>query len=262
MKVIRSSLQITQDVLFALLLREVLTRFGNRRMGAFWTIFEPALHVIVMLFIFSVIRARSVPGLEYPIFLLLGMVPFFMMRNIAKNLMNAVDANQALFAYPNIKIFDTYVARTLLEIAIYITIYILFAFCLGFWLYYDVSIANPLQLMAALLTGIIFSFGIGMILSVLVSIMPNVKTFVGIAFMALYFVSGVIFPLWIIPQQYLDWLLWNPYAHIINNIREAAFAHYPIVHGVNSTYPAIAAIIALFLGLALYRMRKDRLLTK
>lgn len=250
------------DVLFALLLREFQTRFGSRRMGAFWMIFEPAIHVFVMLFIFSVIRARSVQGMDYPLFLLSGLIPFFMMRNIAKNLMSSVDANKALFVYPNIKILDTYIARTLVEIIIYSTIYLLFLFCLGYWFNFDVSIAQPLGFFGALLTGILFSFGLGVLLSILSQALPSIKSFVGIMFMAMYFISGILFPLWIIPEKYMHWVLWNPYAHIISNIRDSAFPYYPNIPGVSLTYPTIATIVILFCALGLYKVRKERLLTQ
>lgn len=250
------------DVLFALLLREFQTRFGNRRMGAFWMIFEPAIHVLVMLFIFTVIRARTIQGMDYPVFLLSGLIPFFMMRNIAKNLMNSVDANKALFVYPNIKILDTYIARMIVEIIIYGTIYLIFLFCLGYWFHFDVSIAHPIGFFSALLMGILFSFGLGILLSILAQAMPSIKSFVGIMFTLFYLISGVLFPLWIIPEKYLHWVLWNPYAHIISNIRDSAFLYYPDINGVNSTYPTIATIVMLFCAFGLYKFRKERLLTQ
>lgn len=248
------------DVLFALLLREFQTRFGNRRMGAFWMIFEPMIHVFVMLFIFTVIRARSVQGMDYPVFLLSGLIPFFMMRNIAKKLMDSVNANKALFVYPNIKILDTYIARMLVEIIIYGIIYIIFLFCLGYWFGFDVSIARPIGFLWALFEGILFSFGLGVLLSILIQAVPSIKSFVGIMFMVFYLISGILFPLWIIPEKYLHWVLWNPYAHIISNIRDSAFLYYPDINGVSSTYPTIATIVILFSALGLYKFRKERLL--
>lgn len=229
-------------------------------MGAFWMIFEPAIHILVMLFIFTVIRARSIQGMDYPLFLLSGLIPFFMMRNIAKNLMNAVDANKALFVYPNIKILDTYISRMLVEIIIYGIIYVIFLFCLGYWFHFDVSIAHPLGFFGALLMGVLFSFGLGILLSILAQAMPSIKSFVGIMFMVFYLISGILFPLWIIPEKYLHWVLWNPYAHIISNIRDSAFLYYPDINGVNSTYPAIATIVILFCAFGLYKVRKERLL--
>lgn len=262
MRTRRPPLKIMQDVLFALVLREFLTRFGSRRMGAFWMLFEPMAHIGVMLFIFSVIRARHMPGMDFAVFLITGMIPFFLMRNIVMKLMDAVSANQALFAYPNIKIFDTYIARVLVECIIYICIYAILVFILGFWVGYDVKIAHPLEWISALMIGVLFSFGLGIIFSILVHAMPNLKSIIRIVFMPIYLISGIIFPLWIIPEQYLPWVLWNPYAHIISDVREGVFAYYPHVPGVSQTYPLICTIIFLFVGLGLYRLRRERLLMR
>ncbi|TGV05381.1 sugar ABC transporter permease, partial [Alcaligenaceae bacterium 429] len=119
----RSAFAITKAVIFALVLREMQTRFGSRRMGAFWLMFEPIASIAVMMVIFTVIRARQVPGMDFPIFLLTGIVPFMLMRNIALKLMDSVEANRALFAYRNITIFDTYIARVMVECAIMSCVY-------------------------------------------------------------------------------------------------------------------------------------------
>lgn len=258
----RTPFQIMKDVLFALVLREYLTRFGSRRMGAFWMVFEPMVSIAFMMLIFTVIRARSVPGMDFPMFFLTGMLPFFLMRNIIFKLMDAIGANQALFSYPNIKVFDTYVARVFVEISLSSMMYLIFLFVFGFWIGYDISVAYPLEWLYSLLIGILFAFGLGVIFSVLTVVMPNLKSFIRILFLPLYLMSGVIFPLWIIPEKYLPWLLWNPFAHIISNIREAVFLNYPHIPGVSQTYPLICTVAVLFVGLGLYRLRRERLLIK
>lgn len=258
----RTSVQIFCDVIFALMLREFQTRFGSRRMGAFWTLFEPAVHVAIMLFIFAYIRARSLPGIEYAIFLIYGMLPFFLMRNLAKFLMNSVNANSALFAYPNIKIFDTYIARTIVEIMIFTTIFIIFIFVIGFWGHDDVHIAHPLGAIAYLLMGILFSVGFGIFLSCLLVEFPNLNTLISVFFMAIYFSCGVLFPIWIIPEPYLGYVMYNPYAQYINGIRESAITNYPEVSHMSLTYSLATMFLMLCLGISAYRLFKQRMLAK
>ncbi len=256
----RTPLRIMRSVVFALVLREMRTRFGSRRMGAFWMLFEPVMHILFMVFMFSVIRNRHVPGMDYPIYFLTGMVPFFLMRNISLKMMDAVEANKALFAYPNIKPFDTFVARTIVEFSLWTCVYVLILLSMGMWLGYSISIAYPLQWFGALAVGIAYSFGVGLVLCVVVEAMPNSKSFIRLIFMPLYFISGVIFPVWMIPTQYLPWLLWNPYLHMIDNIRSAVFPSFPVTSGISHEYPIAITSVTLFLGLALYRLRRRELL--
>lgn len=258
----RSAFTITRTVIFALLLREMQTRFGSRRMGAFWLLFEPIASIAVMMFIFTVIRARHVPGMDFPVFLLAGIVPFFLMRNIALKLMDSIDSNRALFAYRNIAIFDTYIARVLVESAIMSCVYVTILFILGFWFAYDVRIAYPIQWFGALLNGILFAIGLGISFSIVVQAMPNAKSFIRLLFLPMYLISGIIFPLWVIPQKYLPWVLWNPFAHLIDNIRSAVFLNYPVTQGVNYSYPFFMTLMLLFIALGLYRVRKQALLTR
>jgi capsular polysaccharide transport system permease protein len=47
----RSTVQVWIDVVSALLLREVQTRFGKRRFGALWLVAEPLLGVLLIVLI-------------------------------------------------------------------------------------------------------------------------------------------------------------------------------------------------------------------
>ncbi|AUL48326.1 sugar ABC transporter permease [Bordetella trematum] len=256
----RPPLTIACAVVFALVLREIRTRFGSRRMGAFWMIFEPIAHIAFMMFVVTVLRGRHVTGMPYPIYLLTGIVPFFLMRNIAMKLMDAPSANKSLFAYPNIRPFNTFVARLIVELSLTACVYTLLLIIMGVWFGYDVLTNSPLEWFFVLVIGVVFSFGLGIILCIVGEKFPNSKTFMRLAFMLLYVVSGVIFPLWRLPQEFLPWILWNPYTHIIDNLRSTFFAHYPSIEGISYSYPAIAAVVVLFIGLALYRVYQRDLL--
>ncbi|MGE6917271.1 ABC transporter permease [Achromobacter kerstersii] len=256
----RTAFGINRAVVFALVLREMRTRFGERRMGAFWMLFEPVAHVVAIMFIFTVLRGRHLSGFDYPVFLISGMIPFFLMRNIAFKLMDSIGANRSLFSYPNIKIFDTYVARTIIECALHVCVFVIIAVAMWWIFGYDVSVYRPLALAAILIVGVAVAFGLGLVLSVITEAMPNSKTFIRIMFMPLYLISGVIVPVWAIPKAYLEWVLWNPFLYIIDNIRWAYFEHYPVAPELGMGYPIAVALVLMVAGLALYHLRKRELL--
>ena len=255
----RSSYRIVRSVLFALILREMRGRFGARRFGVFWVFFEPAAQIALYMALFAFRNVSVRSGIEFPLFLMSGMIPFFMMRNIALRSMGAIDANRALFAYKQIKPFDTLLARSFIEVIIYISVYFIFMLLLGLFFGYDVSIHDPLRWIATLSVGLIFSFALGLLFCIITDALPDLRSFIRILFFPIYLLSGVLYPIWILPANVLEWFLWNPYVHIIDELRMATFPHYPQHEGVNIFYPFKVAVFLLLISLALYRIRRFKL---
>jgi len=255
----RSPFTITKSVIFALILREVQGRFGKNRLGAFWFVFEPMAHVLILLLIFSTLRNRYIPGVDMPLFLVQGIIPFLAFRNITLKSMEAVNANRGLLAYRQVKPFDMVTARAAVEALLMSCVYILILAMLGWFFTYDIVIHEPLQWLLVLMTGGALALGCALVFCVVIDAIPELTAMIRIMYMPLYILSGVIFPLWIIPKDFLPLLLWNPYLHLIELLREHSIAYYPRVAEVSLTYPATCAILMLFIGLGLYRTRRLRL---
>ncbi|KCB50130.1 ABC transporter, ATP-binding protein [Bordetella hinzii 1277] len=255
----RSSFTIIRAVIFALVLREMRGRFGARRAGMFWFFFEPIAHVIAVTAFYAVVRGRQVPGLEFPVYLISGVVPFLMFKNIMLKGMEAVNANKALFAYKQIKPYDTIVARTIVEFSLMGCVYVFLMMALGFWGQFDVSIVDPLRWLVVLAIGVAFSFGMALILCVIVDAVPELRVFIRLLFMPLYLISGVIIPVWLVPGEILQYVLWNPLLHIIDELRQGMFLHYHATAGINLEYPFSVSVVVLFIGMALYRARRTHL---
>jgi len=253
----RHPLTINQAVLFALVLREIRTRLYARRFGAMWLLLEPIAHILGLL-----ARGRAVLGFDAPMFYFVGIAPFLMMRNICLRMMEAVSANQALFAYRQIKPLDTMAARLVVEVAIAVCVYVLMLLGMGLFLGYDIRIYHPLEWVGILLVGIMLSFGIGIVLCIVAEAIPELKGFFRIFFLPLYFISGVIFPIWMLPKHLLQWILWNPFLHIVDALRWAVFAHYPETPGIRVSYAAEVTMCCLFIAMGLYMARKLRLVAK
>jgi len=252
----RDPLTIIRAVIFALTLREMRGRLSAKRLGAFWVLFEPIAHVLALVTLFTVVRGRNIPGFEVPVFLLVGIVPFLMMKNVCLKLMEAVTSNKALFSYRQIKPFDAIVARFLVEVSLSVCVYAILMCGIGFFGGYSVTIAHPIEWLGVLLVGLILSFSIGTILCVVSEAVPELKTFFRLMFLPLYFISGVVYPLWIMPRNVLDWIMWNPFLHIIDSLRWAVFDEYPKTPGINMAYPTAVALVLAFIALGVYRARR------
>lgn len=255
----RSGLEVQQAAVKALFLREIKTRFGKYRLGYLWAVLEPAAHLMVLLAIFGFIMHRTMPDISFPVFLLNGLIPYFLFSNIAIRSIGAIDANQGLFNYRPVKPVDTIISRALLETLIYSGVYI-FLMCVVGLFGEKFSIINILFLILTWALLVIFSFGIGLIFMVLGKTFPETEKFLPIMIKPLYFISCVMFPLHSIPKEYWHYLLWNPLIHVVELSRESVVPGY-ISEGVSLNYLAFCALIALFVGLALYRNREEAMLT-
>lgn len=257
----RTPWQIQRAVLFALLQRDLKARFGGRWLGGIWTLFEPLAHVVILLLLFGYLRHRVVPGIPFPLFLVTGLIPYLIFRNLTLRLMGALDGSRGLFGYRQVKAIDVLVARAGMEVLIYSVLFVAFLAAMG-WAGLPWFPDRPLHLAVASVVLIVFGFGLGLTLAVLTDDWPQLRVFIRLMFMPLYFLSGVMFPLHSLPTDFLPWLLWNPLLHLIEIHRGDFVDHYRVIEQVNLSYPAAVSLVTLALSLALYRVRRLRLLAR
>lgn len=89
----RSGFEVQKVTVEALFLREIRTRFGKFRLGYLWAILEPSAHLLILLGIFGYIMHRTMPDISFPVFLLNGLIPFFIFSSISKRSVSAIEAN-------------------------------------------------------------------------------------------------------------------------------------------------------------------------
>jgi len=256
----RTPFAITRSVLFALVLREARGRIGDKRFGAVWLLLEPLAHLLIFTLLFSAIRGREITGLEYPVFLLVGMAPFLLYRNIALRSMDSLKANRSLFAYKQVKPLDTLVARTLVEASISAFVYVLIV--IGFaWYGYDMSIEAPIEWLGTVGLGLLFAFALGILLALIANTVPGIRLFIRMLFMPLYFISAVLHPAAYLPQALMPVLLINPFLHLMELLRAEVFTYYVPVDGVSASYVAWVTVVLLFIALGLYRVRRLHLVS-
>lgn len=256
----RSAWQVQRAVLFALVLREMKSRVGGQWVGAVWTLIEPLAHVLLILTIIAVLRGRSMPGIEVPVWLAVGLIPFFLFQHLATRLMDGIDANRGLFSYRQVKPLDTLVSRATVETLMNLLVY---AFTLGLlgWLGYHVLPARPLEMLGVNAVLVLLGTGFGVLAAVVSHERPRLRSFIRMSMMPLYFASGVIIPLDIVPREQLSWLMLNPLAHLVDLSRQAFLPSYLPLPGAEIGYPALFALVLVALALLVYRADRLRLVT-
>ena len=250
----RTPFQVQRAVVFALFLRELRTRFGQHKQGYLWVILEPVMHVSMLLLVFGMLSSRTMPNVSFPVFLASGVAPWMLFSNVLTRCMVAVSANQGLMGFSPVKPIDTVITRILVELVMFIGMSLALT-AVAWWLGHPVEYANPLLLVALIVSLALFGGSLGIMLAIASQRQPDVAKFLPMVIRPLYFVSGIFFMLAPLPTNLQELALLNPLAHWLDLIRVAVFTHYPPATGSLFVIVACTSTTTL-LALMLYRIKR------
>jgi capsular polysaccharide transport system permease protein len=253
-RALRSHLQIQRDVLYALLLRELSSRFGKSRGGFVWVLVEPVAHLLVPIMIFTFIRQRMVPGVEFPVFLVYGFLPFLLFKAVCLQIVDGTNAGQGILSYRQVLLMDVFIAKAVAHCVIQAVVFVVVLTGLGM-LGFHVLPARPVELGGVVLLTVLLAFGLGLLFAAITSVIPDARAAIRILFMPLYFASGILFPVTRFPDAWVQWLAINPVLHLVELSRVAAIDGYKPMKYLSLEYPIGLALLATAIGLMLYRLR-------
>ncbi|GAB1663294.1 TPA: ABC transporter permease [Mannheimia haemolytica] len=108
---------IQKRVIHALLMRELITRYGRKNIGFLWLFVEPLLVTLVITVAWTYIKADKFSTLNIIAFMITGYPIAMMWRNASNRALGAISANLSLLYHRNVKVLDTIFTRVLLEVA-------------------------------------------------------------------------------------------------------------------------------------------------
>ena len=245
------------QILNALVLRETRTRFGRHRLGYVWALLEPVLFIAMFGTIYMLLDRTMPAGLPLAPFLATGFLPFLAFNKIKTQSMNAVSGNKGLLFYPDVRPLDLVVARVVLELATYLTV---FAIIMG-----AVAIVDErFQVDSLLLTMVGFGLtaglglGLGLVLCGLSTFSLAIERLAPAMTRPLFWVSALFFSTNELPTDAQNVVLLNPLLHAIELTRDGWFTGYHVPQ-VNVLYPAAWMLVLLYFGLTLERVARRRL---
>jgi capsular polysaccharide transport system permease protein len=112
-----SALQVQLRVVGALLMREILTRYGRKNIGFLWIFVEPMLFTLGVTSIWALGNMGEHINIPIVAFAITGYSPVLLWRNCASRASVAIAANTGLLYHRNVRVVDVMIARNLLEIA-------------------------------------------------------------------------------------------------------------------------------------------------
>lgn len=109
------SLQIQLRVVHALLMREVLTRYGRHNIGFLWLFVEPMLFTLGVTALWSITKATHGSSLPIVAFAVTGYSSVLLWRNMPARCIGAIGPNLSLMYHRNVRVIDIFASRILLE---------------------------------------------------------------------------------------------------------------------------------------------------
>lgn len=248
---LQRSLAIQSRVIAALLLREVITRYGRHGLGVLWLIFEPMLFTLGVAGLWYLARLHTVSEIPITAFAITGYSSVLMWRNTANRCTKAIEPNLALMYHRNVKVFDILMARIILEwVGATASLSVLTAFFAFIdamrWPEDIVPVIEGWLLLAW------FSFGLGLIVG---AISERTETFERVWHVITYLMfplSGAIFMVHWLPKAAQDALLWLPMVHGVEMLRHGYFGNIVPTYE-NPAYFAVANLFLTLIGLAMVR---------
>ena len=113
----RRSALIQLSVVHALVMREVITRYGRHNIGFLWLFLEPMLFTIGITTMWTAMKATHGSQLPIVTFAVTGYSSILLWRNTSNRLVHSLEPNLSLLYHRNVTVLDIFVARIFLEIA-------------------------------------------------------------------------------------------------------------------------------------------------
>lgn len=250
------ALSVQGRVISALTLRETRSRYGNRKLGFFWALFEPFAHVTVFIAIFSSMGRTSPIGDSIGLFMLSGIMPWLLYNNTVSAVMNGLGANKALLGYPQVMPIDIIISRIIIEFSSIVIVFLLF---LGIAISFDISIKidNFLQLFSAAILFVIFGAGVGMINAAILHSTPSYANIYSAISRPLYFMSGIFFTADFLSPKVFSYLYYNPLLHLMDWFRSGFFTDFDS-NLYDIEYTISVVFITFFIGLIAERLTSKK----
>lgn len=255
----RTSFTIFKSVILALFLREIQTRFGSQKLGYFWAIFDAMIMVLVFAGLKSAISEKSMPGIDFPVFLATGFLAFFLWKNIVSKSMGAFSANEALFSYVQVKPIDTIITRVLVEVLVS-TMATLVFIGIGLYLDFNINVKDFNMVMLAVAWLCLFGFALGLLSAVIGTFYETFTKLVNIVMTPLLFISALMYTVDSLPPVLREIILYNPLVHFIEMIHGNYFTVLDTQY-VDYEYMFYWTFIPLFLALYFYTRSEKKVIS-
>lgn len=237
-----------KPLLNELVIRDLKLKYRRSILGYLWSLLNPLLMMIIMSMVFSYMFRFDIPN--FPLYLICGQTLWSFFNESTNMAMHSVLANGSLirkvyipkFIFPISRVFSSFVTMSFSLVAILI---VMPATGVPFT---PALLLAPVPLFSLLL----FSMGIGMVLSALSVYFRDIVHLYGVLTLAWMYLTPIFYPVSALPPEIAVIVVNNPMYHYITFFREIV---------LNGAVPNVSlwlsciltGIISMILGLVIFR---------
>lgn len=238
--------------------RDIRSRYIGSTLGFFWSIINPIIMLLIFTFLFSIVFKIRIgdygEGKGFVEFLICGFLPWAAFSEASLRSTGVIIDNANLvkkLKFPSeLFIVSTVLSSFLLQLIGFV----LFILALILLNKLD-SYSQLLLLPFAFVLQIIFTLGIGLILSCINVFFRDVAQITNSVFLIWFYVSPVMYPLSMVPERFRIFLKINPVTHLLEIYRSLVLKQ-TIPNWAGIVYVGVVAILLLWVGQALFQRLK------
>jgi len=252
--------RIQRRVIGALLIRELVTRFGRENIGFLWMMVEPLLFAGLVGILWRFNKGPEEHGISVFAFIATGYIPLTLFRNAVGRSIRVFSVNGSLMYHRQIKILDFIFVRVLIEVVGASMAYLFIAVLLGAFGEFPMP-ADLGSLLAGWFLYCLFTFSLCLLLAP-VSEMSDVleKLVPVITYIMIPFSGTFNMVTWLTPQAQTA-VLYSPFVNAMELMRYGVFGDRVGAIWYVSV-PIYASMLCMLVGLVLCRRIRRELVVE
>ncbi len=247
----RSPLKIWGDVIFAIFLREIKSKFSDK-FGISWAVLQPVSFIFILSFMRCSLDSGETHTMPSFVFIVYGMLCIQLFLTTMSSAAGSIKKNKQLFAFRQVQPIASTIAIVGFELLVKVVIILVIVIAMYF-LDIEIKIYDPLAVLFCFLQLWLLATSIGLLFALGALFVPEIDKIRSLMQRPLLFISAVFFSLQDMPPQIWKYFDWNPILHAIELSRQAAYPTFGAV-GVSELYLNICTLTLFFFALACYHI--------
>jgi capsular polysaccharide transport system permease protein len=240
----------------ALMLREMATTYGRRPGGYVWAVLEPALALVMLTLVFSLVLKSPSLGNSFPLFYASAYLPFVLFNSVSNAMARSIRFSRPLLGYPAVTFVDALIARFLLATMTHLVIgFLIFS---GILMLMDThTLLHLPRVLEGVALAAVLGLSIGVLNCYLMTAFPIWETAWSIATRPLFLISGIFYIYEDLPTFAREVLWWNPLLHVTGITRTGFYSTYEAAYASPLFVLGVSGLTGVTGLLLLYRYNRD-----